>query len=130
MSLIKKTRKSVLSFGKYGFDTVQDVLDKDPSYIVWVYYNMPEITFFDDILEEVGLVGRFVIDKPSSDPEKFFDDEGRKELKRKIVTEKERLMNNKRRSSDKKQAISRSENYFESKGSFKYKSMGNPCNFK
>ena len=128
MSLIKKTRKSVLSFGKYGFDTVQDVLDKDPSYIVWVYYNMPEITFFDDILEEVGLVGRFVIDKPSSDPDKFFDDEGRKELKRKVVTEEERLMNNKRRSNDKKRAKSRSENSFESKGSFKSKSMGNPCN--
>lgn len=129
MALRKLTRKSTLSFGKYGFDTVEKILNDDPQYIVWVYYNKPEVTFFDDILEEVGLVGRFVIDKPSSDPDKFWDDEGRKELKKKVYTDQEKGMMIKKKYQDKKASIKR-ENRWESKASFKAKSMGNPSNFK
>tara|TARA_R110002020_G_scaffold319338_3_gene535238 strand:- start:2114 stop:2503 length:390 start_codon:yes stop_codon:yes gene_type:complete len=129
MALRKLTRKSVLSFGQYGFDTIQKILDDDPQYIVWVYYNKPEITFFDDILEEVGLVGRFVIDKPSSNPDKFWDDEGRKKLKKKVLTEQEKGLRRKNKYWDKKASIKR-ESMWESKASFKSKSMGNPSNFK
>lgn len=129
MALRKLTRKSTLDFGRYGFDTIQKILNEDAQYIVWVYYNKPEITFFDDILEEVGLVGRFVINKPSSDPDKFFDDEGRKKLKKKVLTKEEKGMIRKTKYQDKKRALKR-EDMSESKASFKSKSMGNPSNFR
>jgi hypothetical protein len=129
MSLRKLTRKSTLGFGRHAINTIQKVLDEDPTYIVWIYYNSSEITFFDDILEEVGLVGRFTIKKPSTNPDKFWDDEGRKVLVSKKLTEQEKGMNRKMRYHDKKQNIKKGE-LWESKASFKSKSMSNPTFFK
>ena len=125
MSLRKLTRKSTLGFGKHAVDTIQKILDENPTYIVWVYYNSSEITFFDDILEEVGLVGRFTINKPSTDPEKFWDDEGRKKIFGKELTDQDKGMRRKMKYQNKKDKIKKSE-LWESKSSFKSKSMSNP----
>ena len=64
------TRKSKLNFGKFGNETIQKLLDmKKTGYLRWVYYNVGPINFFPDILEEIGIVGDFVIDKPGTNPE-------------------------------------------------------------
>lgn len=44
-------RRHVLIFGKFAGETVQDILDNDPGYIVWLQDNT-ENDFAWDILEE------------------------------------------------------------------------------
>lgn len=44
-------RNYVLRFGRYRGDTLQDVLDNDPFYIVWLSDNT-DMDFSWDILEE------------------------------------------------------------------------------
>ncbi len=42
-----------LGFGKYAKETIQDVLDNDPQYLVWLSENT-DIDFAWDILEEAS----------------------------------------------------------------------------
>lgn len=68
--LRKLTRKSVLGFGKYAESTVQHVIDTYHTRLLrWYYYNSSNITFTDDILEEIGITDEFKINKPGKDPE-------------------------------------------------------------
>lgn len=59
------TRKSKFGFGKHADHTVQNVLDrKNKDYISWVYYNSSNITFTDDILDELDIWEENRIKKP------------------------------------------------------------------
>jgi hypothetical protein len=69
MNLRKLTRKSILGFGKYQDISVQQCLDlRHHRYLRWVYFNMSQIDFFDDILEEIGCIDYKIV-KPSKAPE-------------------------------------------------------------
>jgi hypothetical protein len=71
--LRKLARKSVLNFGKHNNRSVQQILDlKHPAYLRWVYYNKEGLSFLDDILKEIGIIGDdfdYQIQKPGIDPE-------------------------------------------------------------
>lgn len=65
-TLRKLTRKSTLKVGKHKDLTVQRVLDlgkkKD---LVYLYFNTSNMTFMDDILDELRITEEFRISKPS-----------------------------------------------------------------
>lgn len=64
------TKKSKFGFGEYPDKTVQDLLNiKNYSYISWIYYNMSNITFTDDILDEIKIFDDRRIMKPGKKPE-------------------------------------------------------------
>jgi hypothetical protein len=71
--LRKLARKSILNFGKHRDRSVQQILDlKHPAYLRWVYYNMGGISFLDDILREIGIIGddyNYQIKKPGTNRE-------------------------------------------------------------
>jgi hypothetical protein len=69
----KLTRKSQFKFGKYSDCIVQNILDLDPEYVSWVYFNQSNINFFDDILTELGILENLTIDKPGKDNDKWFE---------------------------------------------------------
>lgn len=70
MKLRKLTRKSLIGFGQYKDLTVQQLLDlKYYSYLRWCYFCNSHINFFEDILEELSIIGDYVIDKPSTNPD-------------------------------------------------------------
>ena len=73
-SLLRKlSLKSIIGFGKYSEWTVQKVIDfHKKGYLRWVYYNINGISFLDDVLKEIGIIGDdydYRIEKPGSDPE-------------------------------------------------------------
>lgn len=76
--------KSILNFGKYSGMSIQQILDlKKTGYLRYLYYNKEGITFVDDILKIIGVIGNnfdYRIDKPGKNPE----------LCKKIFKEKEK----------------------------------------
>lgn len=46
-------RRYVMTFGKYKSESVQDILDNDPLYIVWLQDNT-DMDFHHTILEEAA----------------------------------------------------------------------------
>ena len=68
--LRKLTEKSQMNFGKYFDCTAGQLLAlKHHSYLRWVYYNMSNITFMDNILQEIGIMEEHKITKPGKDSE-------------------------------------------------------------
>jgi len=68
--LRKLTRKSTMNFGKYFDLTVQQCIDtKKKPYLRWVYFNSSNITFMDEILDELKIPIEFRFDKPSKNIE-------------------------------------------------------------
>ena len=68
--LRKLTRKSTLNFGQYADMTVQQVIDLMHSRVLrWYYFNSSNITFTDDILDEIRIPAEYHIDKPGKNPE-------------------------------------------------------------
>ena len=63
------TRKSKFKFGKYSDMTVRDVLICAPYYIARTYYYCANISFADDILDEMQIMER--LSKPSKDPDAY-----------------------------------------------------------
>jgi Rps23 Pro-64 3,4-dihydroxylase Tpa1-like proline 4-hydroxylase len=60
------TRKSILKFGKYSDLQVQNLLDLQRyKYLRWVYFNCSNISFMNDILDEIRIPLNFRIVKPS-----------------------------------------------------------------
>lgn len=47
----KMTQKSTVDFGKYKGMSVYSIICQDKTYIGWIYFNMPNIDFFDDVLD-------------------------------------------------------------------------------
>jgi len=58
--------KSTLLFGKYSNLTVQNLIDSQKSwYLVWVYYNLSNISFSPKVLKAIGITN--IINKPGTD---------------------------------------------------------------
>ncbi len=59
-----------MNFGKFFDLTVQQCIDtKKKSYLRWVYFNSSNITFVDEILEEIKIPVEFRFDKPNKNIE-------------------------------------------------------------
>lgn len=68
--LRKLTEKSILKFGQFSEVPIINLLElKKYSYLRWVYFNCSNITFFDNILTEIGITEEFYIEKPGINPE-------------------------------------------------------------
>lgn len=68
--LRKLTAKSTMRFGKFADLTVQQCLDtKKRKYLRWVYFNCSNITFTDELLDELFIPVWYRIDKPSKNIE-------------------------------------------------------------
>ena len=66
--LRKLSYRSMLTFGKYGELTVEEMLNLNRTrYLRWCYYNLERISFIDEILEKIGIKGEYVICKPGKD---------------------------------------------------------------
>lgn len=68
--LRKLSRKSQIKFGEYADLTVQTMFDMgeiQTQRLAWYYYNCSNISFLDDILEELGITDDLRIEKPSKD---------------------------------------------------------------
>ncbi len=62
------TRKSLMKFGQHADMTVQQLIDiHEEQYLIWIYYNMSNISFMDDILDYLCCNK---IEFPGTDPEK------------------------------------------------------------
>lgn len=65
--------KSILGFGKYAELSVQQVFDlKHTNYLRWVYYNMSNISFNEEILRQIKVIHENHdnrIEKPGINPE-------------------------------------------------------------
>lgn len=46
-------RDSVISFGKYKGQTVQEVMNDDPDYLIWAYENIVEFDLDAQVLDEI-----------------------------------------------------------------------------
>jgi hypothetical protein len=63
--LRKLTEKSILKFGQYSDARIYNLLElKKYSYLRWVYFSCSNITFFENILLEIGITEEFFIQKP------------------------------------------------------------------
>ena len=68
--LRKLTEKSVFGFGKYNGLTIRQVLDLNhPQYLRWIYFNINEISFVDEILGEIKISENYRIKKPGANKE-------------------------------------------------------------
>lgn len=68
--LRKLAHKSTMNFGKYADMTVHQILSLNHQRILrWYYYNCSNITFTDEILDELHIPVEFRIDKPGKNPE-------------------------------------------------------------
>ena len=69
------SKKSKLKFGKYANDEIGKLLElKKGAYLAWCYYNLSNISFTEDILDELKLDHR--INKPGKD-NTYWKEEGR-----------------------------------------------------
>ena len=72
VTLRKLTKKSTLKFGTYRNTTVETLIGMNKAMdLVSIYYNLSNITFVDEVLDELGITPEFRIEKPSKAPEKF-----------------------------------------------------------
>lgn len=72
VTLRKLTRKSKLNNGGPWSDkTVGELLERDKGVLVWVYYHQSNITFMDDILDELYIFPNQRVEKPGKNPEMF-----------------------------------------------------------
>jgi hypothetical protein len=68
--LRKLTNKSILKFGKFAELTVQQCIDtKKKKYLRWVYFNCSNITFTDELLDELLIPVWYRFDKPNKNTE-------------------------------------------------------------
>lgn len=74
MHFRKLTFKSILGFGNNRDYTVEKVIKYGRSAdLCKIYYTMSHITFFDDVLLELGLTAEWRIDKPGTNRDKYFE---------------------------------------------------------
>lgn len=70
--LRKLAWKSILSFGQYEGCSLRQAYDNErdngKAYLAWMYYHLTNISFIDEIIDELGLIR---IDKPGKKPEVF-----------------------------------------------------------
>ena len=67
------TRKSVIHFGQYNGQTIEEILRLGKnSYLRFIYYNIEGVSFIEDILRNIGIVTDHQDDripKPGKNPE-------------------------------------------------------------
>ena len=85
------TRKSIIGFGtdKYKNLSVQQCIDAGYSYdLIRMYFGLSKISFTKDILDELGIAGEFILNKPgkNNDLVKPFN-----KISFENMTEKERM---------------------------------------
>jgi len=74
MHFRKLTRKSFIDIGGYKHTTVNWMLDAGKKWeLAKLYYNLSHITFFDDILDEIGITLEWRIEKPGTNKEKLYE---------------------------------------------------------
>lgn len=100
MKLRKLTEKSTMNFGKYADMTVSNVMTVDLDYILWAYYNNSHITFFDNILRQVGVTDKHKINKPGKDVEYFKENKWNIFNKMELMSTQERGMYEKLKNQD------------------------------
>ncbi len=89
--------KSKLNFGDNAHLTVEDVFSASrQADLVWAYYNLPAISFVDEILDSLEIQKEERIEKPGKDIE--LGDEVMKRLETKrlendLVNQKDRFIN-------------------------------------
>lgn len=47
------------------------ILRENHQYLRWIYFNLENITFVDDILNEIGITDQYKINKPGKNPKLF-----------------------------------------------------------
>jgi hypothetical protein len=63
-----------MKFGKFKDLTVETMLGmRKVQELVSAYYKLSTINYTEDILIELGIVGEWVIKKPSKDKDKYYD---------------------------------------------------------
>lgn len=71
--LRKLAYKSKLNFGKFKDLTVQDLINLGrKSYLRYIYYNLNGISFIDDVLRDIKIIGDgydYTIQKPGINPD-------------------------------------------------------------
>lgn len=74
MKFRKLTRLSRIGFGFYADRQVGNMMDcKKYVDLAQMYFNLSHITFFDDILDEIGITQEWRINKPGNDRQKGFE---------------------------------------------------------
>jgi hypothetical protein len=64
------TEKSCLKFGKYADIPLYNLLALGHTrYLRWIYFNMSNISFMPNILEQIGITNEFIIEKPGKNAE-------------------------------------------------------------
>jgi len=67
------TLKSKINIGKYKDDTVSDLLARGKQKeLISFYYKLTSINFTPDILKLLGIVDKWVIEKPSSNKDMYY----------------------------------------------------------
>lgn len=65
------TWKSVLAGGKYQHCSVRQAYDAEgeegPQYLAWIYYQYANLSFCEEILQEIGITENLRIEKPGKD---------------------------------------------------------------
>ena len=70
--------KSKMNFGKFADMTVKDAIIADRDYLIWVYYHCSNISFNDEILNELEIIP---IQKPGISNSMFFECKKRYSMK-------------------------------------------------
>lgn len=68
ITLRKLAPQSVLNFGYYRGETVASIMERNKSYLIWVYYNQSNISFTEDLRVQMGLTDFWAVDKPGTNP--------------------------------------------------------------
>jgi len=67
------TRKSYMKFGRFADIRVGEVIDnfRKKGYLRWVYFNCSNISFCDDLLDELDIAEPWRIEKPGKNPDMY-----------------------------------------------------------
>ena len=80
------TLKSKLGFGKYGKQTIADIINIGKNaYLRWVYFNYSNIDFMPDILDTIQIDVEYRLEKPGKKPEVLDEVNSKVEEKHKFV---------------------------------------------
>jgi len=68
------TKKSKLGFGKWKDYTVQELINlRKKEVLIAPYFKLTSINYTDDILKELGIIEGWIINKPSSDRQLYYE---------------------------------------------------------
>lgn len=66
--------KSKLKFGKFKDCTVEQLIGmKKKRELISAYFKLSTINFNEEVLKDLGIINNWVINKPSTDKEKYID---------------------------------------------------------